>query len=386
VSTHPVLPTVPAEALERSEERFHLLVDAVRDYAIFMLDPNGIVSSWNTGAQRIKGYTESEITGRHFSLFYTPEDVAAGTPQNILRRAASEGRVRAEGLRVRKDGSSFWAEVTITPIRTPDGSLVGYAKVTRDLTLARQAEEDRRERLAAEEAARLRGEFLTVAAHELKTPITALRGRAQLAMRRFRRDGTLPPDEVSRTLEVMDTQAGKIARLVEQLLDVSRVDAGHLTLERTETDLVALVSSVVTMFRGRDDGERIVLAAPERPVLALVDGLRIEQVATNVIENALKYSPEGSPVRVELAPSDGGDAPGARRVAFAVTDRGPGVPVEDRPRLFDRFFRSRETAHTAGMGIGLYVSRQIVELHGGTIRAEFPPEGGTRMVVELPTG
>ena len=376
------------ELLRQSEERFRLLVEGVSDYAIYMLDPEGNVTSWNTGAQSIKGYAESEIVGQHFSRFYTEEDRAAGKPQRVLDEARLTGHFEAEDWRVRKDGSRFWANVVITPLLDSMGTLRGFSKVTRDLTARRAAEEERRQRLAAEDAARMRAEFLTVAAHELKTPITALRGRTQLALRRLKRDGVLTPDQVSHALQVIDVQTGKVARLVEQLLDVSRLEAGHLTIERRETDLGALVTSVVEMFADESGTSRLQLDLPERPVTLPVDAVRIEQAITNLVENALKYSLPETPIRVRLDPAlaTGGNPDatgGADRATVSVTDYGPGVPAEDRPRLFDRYFRSHATIHTAGMGLGLYVSRQIVELHGGTIWAEFPAEGGTRMVVEL---
>ena len=365
------------------EERFHLLVDSVRDYAIFMLDPEGYVATWNAGAERIKGYAEHEIVGQHFSRFYPPEDVAAGVPARVLQMAARDGSSHLEGWRVRKDGRRFWGEVTVTAIRR-DGELVGFAKVTRDLTerhaaeeAHRQAAEERQRRVAAEEAARLRSEFLSIAAHELKTPLTSLRGMAQLALRRFERDGEVDLERLRQALRVIETQSGKVARLIEQLLDVSRVESGHLRLSRQEADLGGLLRGVLTMFTGRGDGARVLLDLPDKPVVASVDSLRLEQVLTNLIDNALKYSPAGSPVCMSVTYEPDS-------VRIAVEDRGPGVPEEDRPRLFDRFYRSRVTSHTSGMGLGLHVSREIVALHGGTLIAEFPAEGGTRMVVTLP--
>jgi two-component system OmpR family sensor kinase len=241
--------------------------------------------------------------------------------------------------------------------------------------------------------ARLRGEFLDVAAHELKTPLTSLRGMAQLTLRRFARDGDLPPERVVRALTLIDSQAAKLGRLVEQLLDLSRLESGRLLVERRDTDLGALAAAAVELFRAREDGDRLHLEVPEAPVRARVDALRFEQVLTNLIDNALKYSPQGSPVTVRLSfaaeadgePPDGTAAapePG-RRVRLTVSDDGPGVPAEDRMHLFDRFFRSRATSDTAGLGLGLHISRQIVELHGGAVRLEFPPEGGTLAVVTL---
>ena len=381
------------DALDRSEERFHLLVDAVTDYAIFLLDSRGYVTSWNTGAQRIKGYSEGEILGQHFSRFYTPEDVASGKPQRVLEEAARTGRFEEEGWRVRKNGSRFWASVVVSPLRDPAGKLRGFGKVTRDLTERRRSEEERRRRLAAEEAARLRGEFLDVAAHELKTPLTSLRGMAQLTLRRYARDGALAPERVVGALRLIDAQAAKLGRLVEQLLDLSRLESGRLVLERRDTDLGALAAAAVELFRTREDGERVQLEAPAPPVRAPADALRLEQVLINLIDNALKYSPPGSPVTVRVAVAapaaagsaeDGTPAGGTgRRALITVTDAGPGVPLEDRPHLFDRFFRSQATENTAGLGLGLHISKQIVERHGGALRLDFPPEGGTRAVVTL---
>jgi PAS domain S-box-containing protein len=385
------------EALRHSEERFRLLMEGVVDYAIFMLDPQGVVVSWNTGAQRLKGYTEQEIVGQHFSRFYPPEDRAAGKPQRVLEEVIRAGRFEEEGWRVRKDGSRFWADVVISALRDRTGALQGFGKVTRDLTERRRAEDDHRRRVAAEDVARIRSEFLSVAAHELKTPLTSMRGLAQMTLRRYARDGNMAPERVSYALTQIVNQTAKLARLVEQLLDSSRLEAGHLVVERQDTDLNALVASVVDMFRARGDDDRIQLDVPEHTLRASVDALRIEQVLTNLLDNALKYSPPGSPVEVSLTEdrpedrpedSSNGVAASERKVAagtvfVSVVDHGPGVAAEDRPHLFDQFFRSRATSFNAGMGLGLYISRQIVELHGGAIRVDFPPEGGTRFVVEL---
>ena len=182
----------------------------------------------------------------------------------------------------------------------PAGTLVGFAKVTHDLTNQLQAEVDRRERLASEDMARLRAEFLTIAAHELKTPLTSLRGMADLTLRRFSREFEVPRERVGHALRVISNQSGKISRLVERLLDFSRLETGQLMLERRETDLRTLMTSVADMFSAREDGERVHLTLPDHPISLPVDALRMEQVVTNLIDNALKYSPHDLPVHVSL--------------------------------------------------------------------------------------
>jgi signal transduction histidine kinase len=237
---------------------------------------------------------------------------------------------------------------------------------------------EQRARSAAEEALRMRDEFLSVAAHELKTPITSLWGMAQLMLRQLDKRGAVEPDRLQRALRMIDTQSRTLARLVEQLLDVSRIEAGKLALDRQPTDLGQLVRAVVAMAQVRATEHRLRLRTPRAPVRAAVDPLRLEQVVTNLLDNAIKYSPEGGEIEVELA------APEAAGVRLSVRDRGLGIPPERRRHIFDRFYQAHATSHQSGMGLGLYISRQIVELHGGRIEAEFPPDGGTRLVVRLP--
>ena len=231
----------------------------------------------------------------------------------------------------------------------------------------------------AQEAIRARDEFLSVAAHELKTPIAGLRGFAQLTLRHLRRSETPDLARVDRALEVVDTQAGKLALLVSQLLDISRIEAGQLRLDRRQTDVTALAEEVVTAAQARTTNHTVRVRAPS-PVRALVDPLRLEQVLTNLLDNAIKYSPKGGPVDVEVS------MPGPETVRIAVADRGLGIPAEHRSHIFERFHQAHVAEHAGGMGLGLYVSREIVHLHGGQIEAEDHPGGGTRFVVTLPTG
>ncbi len=229
----------------------------------------------------------------------------------------------------------------------------------------------------AEEAIRVRDEFLSVAAHELKTPVTSLRGFAQLTLRTLDQVGEIDFKRLKRALDVVDQQSEKLTRLVAQLLDVSRFQSGKLGLQCHETDLSSLVLALVEGMQAQS--ERHQLRAHVAPhVRANVDALRIEQVVTNLIDNAIKYSPEGGPVDVHLTVTED------HTVQIAVRDRGVGVPTEDRERIFERFYQAGTDRNRAGMGLGLYISRQIIELHGGQIGVELPEDGGSKFVVSLP--
>ncbi len=231
---------------------------------------------------------------------------------------------------------------------------------------------------ATQDAVRARDEFLSVAAHELKTPVTSLRGFAQLLGRQIDRGEILDPARVRQAAATIDQQSVKLVRLVSQLLDVSRIEAGRLVLDRQVTDIRRVVQSVVAAARVTATGHTFVVRAPRR-LDVLLDSLRCEQVVTNLLDNAVKYSPEGSEIAVDVSAD--------RAVArVAVTDRGPGIAPDKLRQIFDRFSQAHAGDRVAGMGLGLYISREIVQLHGGCIEVERPPEGGTRFVVTLPRG
>jgi PAS domain S-box-containing protein len=520
---------------QQQNDQLRLLVESITDYAIFALDPDGHVTSWNAGAERIKGYAAAEVIGKHFSIFYPLADIRAGKPDDELRVAAADGRYEDEGWRIRKDGSTFWANVVITALRGTRGELVGFAKVTRDLTVRKRAEDrlhalqavtdtalahldlddllsalleriaglldvdtvavlllsddgdalvaraahgleeevdrgvriplgsgfagrvakERRpivvdevehddvlnpilrdkgvrslmgvpllahdrvigvvhvgalrpkafarddvrllevvaERMAtaidrahlydaarrarheaaeAEAALRVRDEFLSIAAHELKTPLTSAKVAVQLLARSF--DPATLGAAQRRTLETVDQQVSKLARLVSQLLEVVRIQGGRVQLEIGEVDVAALARAVIAQVEPLADRHQIVVRGLERAIVA-GDALRIEQVLTNLVDNAIKYSPEGGPIEVDVAAE-------SRHVVIKVRDHGIGVAIEHRSKLFDRFYQVNPSH--SGMGLGLHICRQIVEMHGGTIYAEFPEDGGSRFVISLP--
>ena len=217
-----------------------------------------------------------------------------------------------------------------------------------------------------------------MAAHELKTPVTTLRLTTQALVRELDRTGSLDLNRARRLLERSDDRAANLSRLVDELLDVSRLETGRLTLDRQRTDVAELVTKIAAAVQLATNRHTLTVRALSQ-ALALVDPLRLEQVLTNLLDNAIKYSPEGGPIDVEVA------LPHPAMIQVAVRDRGVGIPPERRPQIFDRFHQAQALDPRAGLGLGLYISRQIVELHGGRLDVEFPADGGSRFVISLPT-
>lgn len=361
------------ETLRQSEERFRVLVEAVQDYAIFMLDPTGRVVTWNAGAQAIKGYRPEEIIGQYFSRFYPEEEARAGKPERELVTALSEGRFEDEGWRVRKDGSRFWANVVVTPLYSASGQHLGFAKVTRDLTSRRKLEEERLRVAQAQEAIRLRDDFLSIASHELKTPLTAL--QLQLESLRERKEGL--DSRMASRLERAYRSSARLTDLIEALLDVSRISTGRFELNPQRFDLAEAVHEVVERLRDSATKAGCTLSLQsQEPLPGTWDRLRIEQMVINLLGNAIKYG-AGAPIEVSLARE-------GETAVLEVRDRGPGIPEEALPRIFDRFERAAEMRHHGGLGLGLYIVRQIVTAHAGTVTVHNLPGGGACFTVRLP--
>lgn len=365
--------TQAEEALRLSEERFRLLVDSVQDYAIFMLDPEGHILTWNRGAERIKGYSAGEIIGRHFSTFYPQEDLDAKKPEMELRVATETGRFEEEAWRIRKDGTKFWANVVITAVRNSKGERVGFAKVTRDLTDRRRLELERIRLAQAEEAIRLRDEFLSIASHELKTPLTAL----QLQLHTLSERMPEVDEATTRRLERAVRSGERLGDLIETLFDVSRLSSGQLDLHRERVDLKAAVEDVVDSLLETAERDGSVISISAVPgLVGHWDRLRIQQVVTNILSNAIRYG-AGTPIEITVRKEDG-------MAVCSIQDGGPGIPLEYKERVFERFERAFSMRNYGGMGLGLYVSRQIVEAHGGVIEADNAPGGGARVTFRLP--
>lgn len=379
------------DALRQSEEQFRLLVTSVRDYAIFMLDSHGRIVSWNTGAELIKGYRAEEIIGHHFSVFYPAEDVAAHRPERALRIAAEQGVYKEEGRRVRKDGSLFWASVVITALYDHQGNLRGFGKVTRDLTEQKQVEEDRQRlqaqalqieheqmaRAHAEANVRLRDEFLTSTAHELRTPVTSLLGFAQLLQRRFERS-EFTPERVEGPVRTIILQAKHLDRLTTMLLDMTRLEDGHLMLELAPVDLRMILERIAQELQPLTDQHSLVLDLSPFPLIVNADELHIEQALYNLVQNAIKYTPMGGTITITAWPE-------GQHAIITVADNGMGIPPEDLPHIFDRFYRASNIHqdNINGLGLGLYLVNMFVTMLGGTVSVESTLNQGTTFRVEL---
>jgi len=373
------------EALRQSEQRFRLLVQAVEDYAIFMLDPQGNVASWNRGAERIKGYRADEIIGRHFSTFYRADDVRSGHPQHELAVATSVGHYREEAWRVRKDGSLFWADVTITAVRDDTGTLRGFAKVTRDLTERREADErqlqlfrEQAARSEAEKANQIKDEFMAVLSHELRTPLNAIVGWAHL----LRSPGRLPPEQVTRGLEAIERNATIQTQIVSDVLDISRITSGKVRLTPRRVDVRDVVTAAVDTTRLAAEARRIELLStlPPDPQIVWADADRLQQVVLNLLSNAVKFTPAHGRVEATLTARDS-------RIEITVRDNGIGIAPEFLPHIFDSFRQADASSSRThgGLGLGLAIVKRLVELHGGQVSAQSEGEGrGTAVTVTLP--
>jgi PAS domain S-box-containing protein len=365
-----------AEERRRVEEqRFALLVSSVKDYALLVLDPDGIITTWNAGAQQIKGYTADEIIGSHFSRFYPPEDVAAGKCEHELEVAAREGRFEDEGWRVRKDGTLFWANVVISAVRDDLGRLVGYSKVTRDLTERKRTEEEVAARRAAEQASRTKDEFLAMLGHELRNPLAPIVSALQLL--KLRGD-----EKFAREHQVIERQVKQMTRLVDDLLDVSRISSGKIQLKQQPLDLRdALARATEIALPVLERKEQIFeVKVPPYPLIVHGDDARLTQVFANLLNNAAKYTEVGGQVVLTVRHD-------RTHVSVEVRDNGIGIEPSLLPRIFELFVQGYQGTDRAegGLGMGLTLVRSLVQLHGGEVLARSEGAGtGSAFSVRLP--
>ncbi|WP_406694017.1 response regulator [Singulisphaera sp. Ch08] len=357
-------------ALRESEERHRLILESVEDYAIITLNLDGLVSSWNKGAERVLGYQELEILGRPGAMIFTPEDTRNGTPERELSRATTQGRSEDERWHVRKGGERFWGRGTVRPLLDESGSLRGFVKVMHDMTERKRAEE------ALREADRRKDDFLAMLAHELRNPLSAINNAIQLARRSGR------PEHLEWAKDVIGQQVRHLARLIDDLLDVSRMTRGKFQLQCKRHDLTPIIQSAIEAARPMIESRRHKLTVSNSTELATVeaDATRLEQILVNLLTNAAKYTQEGGHIALIVEPAES-------ELAITIRDDGVGIAAEMLPHVFEPFFQVEQTIDRSqgGLGIGLTLARTLAEMHGGTLIASSSGMGqGSEFRLLLP--
>ncbi len=355
----PVRPKARKATLETSEEQFRRLVESVEEYAIYMLDSHGNIRTWNPGAERLKGYSAREIIGRNFACFFTADDIKAGKPAHNLEQARKNGHLRELGIRVRKDGSPFHAEILLTLIRDRSGKEIGFSKVTRDMTDQIRARNIEAARLAAEKASEAKDEFLAALSHELRTPLTPV-----LAAAGYLADhaGKLPED-LHQEVDTIQRNVKLQARLIDDLLDLTRVTRGKIELHFDRLDAHAVIREALDIAGAdiRQKDLQIVTTFDARKYLVWGDRIRLVQVFWNLINNAVKFSIAGGKIEIQTSNDD------HKHFVFALTDHGIGIEPHRMNALFQPF-EQEVTRKFGGLGLGLAISKHLVDLHEGTVQ------------------
>lgn len=373
-------------ALRERDEQLRALTAGVRDYAIFTVDLQGKISSWHKGAELMKGYTAEEAIGMPFACLFTPEEREAGQPRHEMEQAARTGEYKGEGLRLRKNGETFYAAVVLTALRGPHGELLGYLKLTQNITERKRAEREREELLRdaqaarrdAERASHSKGEFLATISHELRTPLGAILGWAHVLER-----DQVDAEGRRQGLAAITRNARVQVQLIEDLLDMNRIESGQLRLDVRPVELSAVIAGAVDAVLPAATTKGISVRTVLDPSAGVVmgDPDRLQQIVWNLMSNAVKFTPSGGKVTVSLLRA--GDA-----VEISVADTGQGIQPEFLARAFDRFQQqdASTTRRHGGLGIGLAIVRQLAQLHGGSVRAESGgADQGSTFTVSLPS-
>jgi PAS domain S-box-containing protein len=356
--------------VDEREDLFRLLVESVRDYAIFMLDPQGRVATWNPGAQKMKGYTREEILGQDFSIFYPPDAVARRWPQLELALARDRGRFEDEGWRLRKDGTRFWANVVIAPMMDAQQRLRGFAKVTRDLTARRQVE-------ALQRTERRMNEFLAMLAHELRNPLAPIRSALDVLERK-----PADPEVSDWAHAVIDRQSRQLSHLVDDLLDVSRITRGKIALNWELVDLRDAIERVTEALRPiiKLRRQTLELVLPDAPLPVRADATRLEQIIANLLNNANKYTQDGGRISVRAAAI-------GEIASVTISDNGVGMSPDLVPRVFELFVQGERglDRRGGGLGVGLTLAKRLTELLNGSLTASSPGPGlGSEFTLAFP--
>lgn len=360
-------------------EIYPLAMHSIRDYAVFLISPEGIVETWNIGAELMKQYKAEEIIGQHYSVLFTPEDQKNGRAEKELEETKNKGLFEEEHERMRKDGTFFKANISLTALRDKNNELIGFVKVTRDMTdrvIAEKKLMDSQEELSRALAAR--DEFLSIASHELKTPLTALKLQCEMFVKKFKQGQSLGTEAYEKFSRNTSNLVNKLNRLVDDMLDISRIQYSRLTLHKEKMSLCDCLKDVVQNLQPVFNMAESDLPEIEhcQEIEAFFDRLRLEQVFNNILTNAIRYG-EGKPVRVRVDVNN-------QLALIKIQDQGVGIPKEKIDKLFDRFERAKNKKAVDGLGLGLFITKQIVEAHSGKIWVESEEGKGSTFFIHLP--
>jgi len=375
------------ESLRQSEERYRSLVEQVTDYGIFMLDEKGKIISWNEGAKKIKGYTETEIIGKYFSIFYPEEDILNGKPAYELKIAKAEGKYEEEGWRIRKDGSLFWANVVITAVYNNQGNHIGFSKVTRDLTERKRSEKALRDsyeryRVLADElritntelsyANQELEQFTSIVSHDLQEPIRSIKSFLQLINIKL---SSQQNEDLKLYVEKAINSADRMKQLIQNLLHYSQLGKGELTQESINVD--DLINEAIQNVRTSVERSNAQIIVENDVKTVEGDRVQLVQLVQNLLSNALKFTEARSPeIKIAGFHENG-------HVKFAVSDNGIGIAESDLNKVFEIFRRLHTQNLYPGTGIGLAICKKIVDRHRGRIWPESQPGKGTTFYFTL---
>jgi two-component system sensor kinase FixL len=364
--------------LRDAEQQFTLLVQKERNYAIFMLDTSGNVKTWNEGASRMKGYSADEIIGRPVSLFYTDEQIAQNEHTLNLQTTIEHGQYETVGLRVRKDGSEFWANVVFTAIRNDGGVLTGFVKITRDISEQKKVDEDLRNSLSREkELNEMKSRFVSLASHEFKTPLSVILSSISLI---DKYDAPEMSDKRHRHVQRIKSNVNNLRQILNDFLSLEKLEGGLIHNNPVPVDLVKIAEENVSdLEESLKEGQRVILETLGENRLVSVDQHLLSNVLNNLLSNAIKYSPTGSSVRFLIEFYQ-------ETVKLIITDTGIGIPEDEQVHLFERFFRAGNTTGVSGTGLGLSIVKKYLDLMGGTIQVSSSPGVGSTFLATIPLG
>lgn len=359
------------------EERFDLLATDAREYAVFLFDTEGKLLCWNRGAERLFGYQSNEIIGQHFSHFFSPEDIRAGKPEGALETALAVGRADSTCWQVRKDGTRFWCQAVVTPLLDENKQVRSFARVSHDLTESEAVKAQRKRADGLAEANRSKEEFMALLSHELRNPLSPIVNALNI-LRQIKTNDPL----IEQAGNIIDRQVGVMVRLVDDLLDISRITKGKLRLNKEQLDLRVVVNRASETARPFMDARKhdFSVSLPTDPVYVEADPARMEQVVVNLLNNAAKYTDTGGLIRLTVSAKES-------EAVVRVRDNGVGIAPELLPHIFELFTQVDGSLGRSygGLGIGLALASNLMALHEGRLQASSAGLGkGCEFTIKLP--